>query len=231
MIIDPDNYNYVQDVYQSPYCKAVIIALKFIYNGITHYSQGTGFMVGDKVILTAGHVIWHTTFNIQPTEIRIYLRYSETKTDSTALFNDSGYYHPKSWVLSSNFARDEENYNYDWCYLTAWESIGYTYTGFFGIGTTTNDISEPTMYVTGYPNVAGRRYYQYWSSGSLDSISDYRVQHTCSTEGGHSGAPIYSNNYVVWSIHTSHGTSMNYGVRITRTLYDLIINKRAETET
>jgi V8-like Glu-specific endopeptidase len=116
------------------------------------------------------------------------------------------------------------------------EDIGNIYTGWYGIGTSGEAITNREIYVTGYPDKAGKQYHQYKSSGILNSDSDYTVVHTCSTQGGHSGAPLYSSSYVVWAIHNlgpAEGVTPteNYGVRITSSLYRLLINKKEETDT
>lgn len=65
------------------------------------------------------------------------------------------------------------------------------------------------------------------SSGHLDSTSTYRVRHTCSTQGGHSGAPLYSSSFVICGIHTSgtNDNTYNHGTRLTSELYTLLVNK------
>lgn len=234
-ILPDQSYSLVSNVNTSPYSKTVLIYLKFQKDdGSFVYSVGTGFMVGNKVLLTAGHVIWHTTLQRNPYEIRVILKYSADHTYVTELSSVSTYYHPQSWVFSANFIDNDAgtvDYNYDWCYLTMFADIGKTYTGWYGIGTTTGSITDKEIYVTGYPNVSGKRFNQYESSGVLNSTSSYRVSHTCSTEGGHSGSPLFSENYVVWGIHTaSGGSSYNTGVRITKSLYTLLVNKKAETD-
>lgn len=226
-------YEYVSNVNASPYSKTVLIYLYFEQDdGSIIRSSGTGFMIGDKVILTAGHVIWHTQLRRSPKEIRVFLKFDKSKTSLSQMDSETNYYHPKSWVYSSNFATTTGNldYNYDWCYLTMFSSIGKTYTGWYGIATTAGSITDKVINVTGYPDQNGEQFHQYKSNGILNSTSDYRVSHTCSTKGGHSGAPLYSNGYVVWAIHTaSGGTTYNTGVRITPTLYKLLTNKIEST--
>lgn len=227
--IDGSELNEVTNVNASPYCKTVLILAIFKKeDGSMIYSPGTGAMVGNKVLLTAGHVVYHTNYKINPVEIRVLLRYSNEKNSATDLANETDYYHPERWVFSANY-RPEIDTNYDWCYLTMFDDIGKTYTGWFGIGTTSGDIVGDSINVTGYPNVSGKRFRQFASSGIMDSTSEYRVRHTCSTYGGHSGAPLYSSSYVIWAVHTSGGNSYNYGVRLTSTLYNLLVNRINET--
>ncbi len=227
-------YSKVENVNAMPYCKTVLIYITFERSdGTLTSSVGTGFMVGNKVLVTAGHVIWHTTLKTGPKEIRVILRYDEDHTSKDELAEVETYFHPYSWVFSSKYYSDPDNVdtNYDWCYMTMSADIGKTYTGWFGIGTTSGSITDKAIYVTGYPNVSGERFHQYESSGVLNSVSDYRISHTCSTNGGHSGSPLYSSSYVVWAIHTSERNSTtNGGVRITSTLYELLVNKKAATD-
>lgn len=235
-IIPNRPYEQVTNVNVVPYCKTVLIVLMFIYpDGSEHHTVGTGFMVGNKVLLTAGHVIRHTRYDKSADEIRVYLRYDISQDEAKDVYDSATtHYHPQSWVFSANYYDDSGNEDdrHDWCYMVMHEDIGNTYTGWYGIGTSGDAITNKAIYVTGYPDVDGKQYHQYKSNGVMNSYSEYEVTHTCSTEGGHSGAPLYSENYVAWGIHTAGGgIDYNWGVRITSSLYRLLVNKKEETDT
>ena len=225
----------VSNVYAQPYCKTVLVVVKFQKpNGQFEYCSGSGAMVGNKVLLTAAHVIYNVHYSpaLTPYEIRVFQRVNTTKNSEESMFNESGYFHPHSWVISSNYLPDV-NANYDWCYLTMWDDIRYTYTGYYGIATNSNSNDKRNVHINGYPAVAGKSYHQYTSSGVMRSESLYRVKHRCSMESGQSGAPLYNDSYVVWAINTHHApswdTGHNRGTRITQALYTLLINKINET--
>ena len=235
-LLPGSSLHFVDNVNVAPYCKTVIIAMKFQKaDGTFTYTTGSGAMVGNRVLLTAGHVIYHTNLHLEPYEIRVFIKSAVTVSDTDpypqkTMFDQPGYYHAQSWVFSANF-KPSGDPNYDWCYLTMFDNIGSTYTGWYGIGYSASNLSNISTSVNGYPDQNGKRYHQYTSSGSLDSTSAYRVRHTCSTLGGQSGAPLYSPSYVVWGIHT-HGTSdniYNHGTRLTNSLYTLLVNKINET--
>ncbi len=225
-------YSRVSDVTQTPYCKnTLIVCYRDLGNGVRSYSYGTGYMVGHRVMVTAGHCIWSEKYRSYPTQIRIFPRYDQYRSDPKTILNETDFYYAKVWVLSSNFAVAEGNPddNYDWCYLTLFSPIGKTITGTYGIAWKQGSIENKEIILSGYlhdekdhPNEI---FHQYESNGIMNSISGYRVRHNCSTRAGHSGSALSSVNYVSWGIHTAGATSYNEGVRFTSTLYNLIINK------
>ena len=229
-ILDDRPYLRVHNVTTGPYCKIVLIFMTFKTSSNTFiYTTGTGAMVGNKVLLTAGHVIYHTTQHLNPYEIRVFTNYDSAKNNKNELLNETGYYHPKSWVFSANFkSTGTIDYNYDWCYLEMWDPIGSD-TGYFGI-TAPGTVNNLFIKVSGYPDYDAERFHQFRSYGYLDSTSQFRVKHTCSTRGGHSGAPLFDVSSIIEAIHTSnYDSTHNGGVVITSTLYNLLINKINET--
>ncbi len=193
-------------------------------NGTSSY--GTGFMISKYVMLTCAHIIYGD--NVE--EIRIY-PFNNEKIES---LDNETYYHPKSWVFSSNYVTGVNTGNsdlkakYDWCYLTLHEPLGEE-TGYYSFAPISDNTYNINVSVTGYPGnnttiEKFQRFGQYESNGTLSVLNDYRVTHSCSTLAGQSGSPVYVPGNIVVAIHTGEGTN-NYGVRITATLYNLLINK------
>lgn len=230
-IISGSPFTRVTNVKAAPYCKNTLILCRWdLENGESSYAIGTGFMVGQKVMVTAGHVIWDNEYQSYPTEIKIFFRYDKATTNVRSLFTETGYYHPKSWVLSANYVKANPNIDFDWCYLTLFEPLGKTTTGTYGMSSLTVP-KDKEIILSGYPceytTHPEELFHQYKSSGVMNKINDYAVNHTCSTRQGQSGSALSSVNYVAWGIHTAgiNGKNLNRGVRFAPYLYELIINK------
>ena len=232
---DPDNvisgspYSRVTDVKARPYCMNTLILCRWDHEGEgSVYATATGFMVGQKVMVTAGHVFWDPSEGGYPTEVRIFVRYDKSG-NYYSLNNETDYYHPKAWVLSANFTTSTPNKEYDWCYVTLFTPVGKTITGYYGMSS--YDVPKnKEIILSGYPadykNYSYEMFHQYKSSGLMNKYTDYTVTHTCSTREGHSGSALSSVNYVAWGIHTAGiNPKLNGGVRFAPYLYKLIVNK------
>lgn len=130
-IITGSPWNRVTNVRDLPYCKNTLILGCWKTDAGMYYTISTGFMVGQKVMVTAGHVFWDEEKKMYPHEIRIFTRFDKNMTNFRQILDETDYYHPQKWVLSSNFvttsgASDKE---YDWCYVTLFTAIGKTITG------------------------------------------------------------------------------------------------------
>jgi len=197
----------------SPYCKILCLNLGRDTNGdgkSDSWALGTGFMVYDNLMLTAGHCMYNSTGNVK--EMRIYVKQSGSSLNST-------YYYPASWVMSQAFIDNPNDPNYDWCVVKLQNNLG-SQIGWFGYGTTS---SSKSVTVSGYPDNTAHRFYQYAASGTMTVSNDFRVSHNCDTEGGESGAPIFDSDHIAWGIHTHGGNS---GVRINSYLFNLIESQK-----
>lgn len=229
-IISGSPFTRVTNVNEAPYCKNTIILCRWdLDDGSSSYAIGTGFMVGQKVMVTAGHLIWDKEYQSYPTEIRIFTRYDKGTSNYRSLLTETGYYHPQKWVLSSNYVKAKPNTDFDWCYITLFTAVGKN-TGTYGMSSYEVPKNKEII-LSGYPceytTHPEELYHQYKSSGVMNKINEYTVKHTCSTRRGQSGSALSSVNYVAWGIHTAgiDGTNYNGGVRFAPYLYELIINK------
>ncbi len=200
------------DATAEPYCKVtyLYIGRDNNHDGIVEsWAGGTGFMVHDDIMLTAGHCMYNKD-NGNVEEMRIYEMQNSSKRNSK-------YYYPLKWVMSDKYV-DRCDSNYDWCVVVLQNRIGKRI-GWFGYGIA---LKSKNITVSGYPDYKAYQYYQYKDSGKLSIDSKYTFSHTCSTRGGESGAPAYDSNNIVWGIHTSGGEKANYGCLITSALFDVI---------
>lgn len=177
------------------------------------WAVGTGFMIGEKTLVTAGHCFWNSSKGGWVIECRIH-PFQNADTINTA------YYYPSTWVCSTAYTSSEDN-NYDWCVANLFSSIG-TQTGYFGFGTGGNmDAGSYTL--SGYSG--DYLYHQYYSSGSIQSANTYTCNFKINAVGGQSGAPLFDGT-IAWAIVVGGKSTIlgkyNYGCRITRELFDIM---------
>ncbi len=201
----------------SPYSKVIMSRNGFDTdsNGtIDYWTIGSGFMVKSKVLLTACHTIYHSSKNVWATEYRVYINQFGSSIGST-------YYLPQEWTYSPNYINNKDS-NYDWCVVKMQNSIGST-TGYFTYEVPSSIIlKDSTITVSGYPDVLGYQYYQYYDAGTVKSTTTSRFAYDASTLGGQSGGPVYNSSKVVWGIHTTGGSTTNSGVRLNSTITSAI---------
>lgn len=208
----------VPDVTKSPYSKVVLLRIGFDTNNngqIDQWSTGTGFMVKNKVLLTACHTIWHTTYKVNAKEFRVCPKYNSSAEPSS-------YYYPSQWTYPVEYTTAADNTKYDWCVVQMQSNVGQQ-TGYFGYRTASNypSVAEKLLTVSGYPS--SHKFYQYYDTGNLYSVSSGLVKYRISTEGGQSGGPVFDEDNFVWAIHTGSGVpNYNVGVEISSTIISVI---------
>ena len=212
IIGDDDQKKVNPNVY--PYCAVLALMLGQDTNGdgvVDSWGLGTGFLEGNDVMVTAGHCFWGGTTNGWVEECRIYVRQNSSTYGNI-------YYYPASWVCSTAYTSNR-NINYDWCAVRLQDNLGAA-NGWFGKGVSSGSLKGTEVTISGYPAATSSKVgYQYTSSGTITSSTDYRVGYSIDTEGGNSGSPVYDSNGIVWAIHTHGGNS---GTRISSGLYQIL---------
>lgn len=173
---------------------------------------GTGFMIAPNIMLTAGHCMYSQELQQNVSQMRVYYLQNDTVISSQ-------YTLPAGWIVPDEYKAGNDNY--DWCIVFLQQHIGNTI-GYFDYAVTPNSVSS--VFVSGYPSE--NDVYQYSSYGALSYYNAYQFYHTCSTLGGHSGAPIFGGTGIVYGIHT-YGSNLanpvhNWGNRITQELFNTI---------
>ena len=213
-IIGYDTRSKVSNPLAFPYYATVQI-ITFFSNETK--KQGTGFMISEDVLLTAGHCITSSDPNATVTSMMVYAGKSgNSYTVSSSVdtfYTDTKYEGPTSG-------------DYDWDYgiVVLDEAIGNT-TGWLGLHYgSSSDLKSGTIFVTGYPleTLDDDAYpTMYISSGSVSRVRTYRFTHDADTSEGQSGSPVYKYiedyGYVAVGIHVAGG---NTARRITETLYN-----------
>ena len=208
---------------QFPYCAVLALRLGRDTNGdgvSDTWYLGTGYLEGHDTMATAGHNFWTGSDWIN--ECRVYVRQNSSTYGNT-------YYYPASWICSTAYtSNSSDSYNYDWCVVTLQNNLGGS-NGWFGKGTSSGSLVGKYVYIAGYPaETASKVGKQYVDSGYITYSDDYRIGYSIDTEGGNSGSPVYDSDYISWGIHTSGGTTSNYGVRFTSALYEILQNNYLE---
>lgn len=201
----------------SPYKSILCLRMGFDLNDdgvIDTWTVGTGAMVYSDVLLTCAHNMYWYDQGKAAKEMRIYVQQNSESFGET-------YYYPQSWKLPPEYI-NSKNIDYDWCVVKTQDPIG-NITSWFGYGTSAS-ITGKYISVSGYPDIEGKRYFQYQGSGAMKSISDYRFEHNVDTEGGQSGAPVYDPDRIIWGVHAygAGSSGLNSGCLITSRVYATI---------
>ena len=214
-------------VYQSPSSGTMLLLLGIDTDndgGTDYYGRATGFMVSPKVMATAGHCVkGYPSSTEEIVEVRVYPFYHGSPRPDK--LNDAYFIYPSTWIYSTQYSPGNA---YDWCIVTLQQSIPNAY---MYPCTYTRNIEKSYVSVTAYPVLNNNEddCYQRRSAGSIVSVQDRVVGHTCNTDVGSSGAPIsvrdiaYPNICV--AIHIGDLYVINLGVRITEDLFNYICDR------
>ena len=192
------------------------------YNGKQHC---TGWMISKNTLITAGHCLynhkaksWYNTskFAFYPGRNAGTSPYGSAK--ATKVWTDTSY------ITSGNQKQD-------WGIIKLNKNIGNT-TGWFGLKWQSASYNGTKVTVRGYPS--DKKAGQLWTmSGKITSSKANNLCYSIDTYGGQSGSPIYLSNNQVIGIHTNGTVSKrttpcagkyNQGVRITKSLYNIIMD-------
>lgn len=208
-IIGENNFDVIVDPQISPYSAIAKLTIVFSCGCVV---EGTGFMVSQNCMLTAGHCLIcdedgngvssiNACFGLQPD--------GDTLIDVTVTPNNAIIYR------NPNYTGSQENYDYG--YVVFNDNIG-NQTGWFCIASRSNStLNGMNINVTGY-----RGGVMYDCEGQIKAVTNKRVKYDADTHDGQSGGPVYcidpTYGAMAVAIHTN-GTDLlnwrNSGWRIT----------------
>jgi glutamyl endopeptidase len=205
-VIGPDDRSRIDDPDKNPY--RWICALHIHCKDGANF-LGTGFLIGERTVITAGHCVyialhegWAESIDVIPALNGTGEPYGELQS--------STFHAPDGWV-------SEADTNVDYGAIVLDDSIGKR-TGYFGFGALSDD--EITTYeatISGYPADLDRGTKQYSHSRNINEVTPRRLFYEIDTFGGDSGAPVFvdmNGKKVVVGIHTTGSSRTNSGTRI-----------------
>ena len=232
VVIGYDDRKVITDTTVFPY--SAIAHMKMSYEcGCSDY-VGTGFMISDNTMLTAGHCVICSEHRAKLKSLTCKFGYSYS--DGDYLVQTNGwkdlYYDPD--YLAGKYAGDTRGFDYDYGIVVFSQKIG-SITGHFGIKAFSDDEFEgkdfnvggyrydrdPLMMDSGRVTVNPSFYYYDSYYNRVDFTDSNLLTYTADTVAGNSGGPLFDEDNYIAGIHVA-GAQDSYNVarRITPQLMD-----------
>jgi V8-like Glu-specific endopeptidase len=204
------------------------------------FAVGSGSMVDQEHVLTAGHVVYDSQHGGWASNIEIV----PEMAGSNEPFGDAWMTYERTYDTWINYDNANPGQTgpgaMDIGLLTLDRNIGYN-TGWmpFGYNDDNNTFASGTILNTaGYPAAGGYDgQYMYWSGGAIAGLSDdgsviQYQQSNITTYGGQSGSPVWayypdSGTRIIYGVHvggTGQDDSLNIATRITGQIFNDFVN-------
>jgi glutamyl endopeptidase len=190
---------------------------------------GTGWLVGPRLLLTAGHCVYMA-------DEGGWVRQIEVIPGRDATNRPYGSAVATAFRSVTGWTRDE-NSEYDYAAILLPEDKRFgDQLGWFGYSASSDEhLNNLTVNLSGYPGDGGKtgvQGTQWFHSRALTGNTARQVTYDIDTVGGQSGAPVWElqqngGRYGV-AIHTYGTSSHNGGTRITREVFDNIVRWAGE---
>lgn len=196
-------------------------------DGIYDFS-GTGAMIGPNDVLTAGHMLWNSTYGMAK-----QIWFTPALNGDVAPFGTAT---AKSWYVPESYINSKGSLNYDVGVINLTSNVGNS-TGWLSVkSTTATQVDGTTVAMAGYPADLGNFKRMYLSSDNVDFTSENTMLYNGKMDsyGGMSGSPLFWTNngeYSVIGVHTFQALYVSYngGTIINSTLYNLIKGWSSDT--
>lgn len=183
--------------------------------------RGTGFFIGSRVLLTAGHCLLNR--RVAPndgewqkaTEIQVYPGW-QPQLPAVPMCNAEDFRITRKWDSDARTAADDYG-------LILLPKDAPTPSSWLGVRPLPgHQLVAQKGYVVGYPDDFQNEN-MYAGRGFLGAPSNALLPHAIDTKPGQSGAPIFieaENSVIAVGIHTRGGSTSNWGVHITTQVLD-----------
>lgn len=195
----------------------------------TQKAIGTGWFVGPKTIITAGHCVlddfilggWASEITVYPGRYGMAFPYPQSNNFRKPIIANR-FETVQGWM-------NGRNPNYDYAVIHLDEPVGNE-TGWFSIAVKSDEeLQDALVNVSGYPGDLQNGIYQYLDTNLIQSVTALRFFYSLDTYGGQSGAPAYlktdDDQLQVIGIHTygvGGSFAFNSATRITPDVFNTI---------
>jgi V8-like Glu-specific endopeptidase len=213
-VIGKDDRKRQKDTKRYPNRCICYLSIKFPKASIA----ATGFLVSKRTVITNGHCVYRKKYGGWATSIKAYPGRDGDKKPFGEYYG-SKLYTTKGW-------KDKGWASYDYAAIILTKNPGV---GWFGFGYYKwSKLKNLNANTTGYPSDKKPPRTQWWNSNELSKVFPRSFRYKLDTFKGQSGSPVWwykakKNWRSVVGIHKGdYSTKYNYGIRISRKIFDRI---------
>ena len=228
VIIGKDDRKVVKDTTKYPYSAIAHIYMAFECG---HSGFGTGFMISDNTMLTAGHCVICSQCKKKIAYISCQFGYTPINRQYLVRIDGCKDYYFNRNFINGTYSGSLKEEDYDYAYVVFSRDIG-SITGHFGLKAFSDSaIKGKDFKVGGYRSESDPLYmasgkvtpgYSYKQGSKTIRSNDKNIlSYKTDTTPGNSGAPVFDKDYNVAGIHVaSVKGSLNIARRITKGILD-----------
>lgn len=209
IIVGQDDRYEITNVNQYPYRTMTFLRVEYPDG---YSAVGSGVMVGNRTVLTAGHVVnsashgWADEITVYPGGIN--LRYDQTVTSDVAC--------PTQWASTHAV-----EYDYGIINLEETMSVGYLNLS----ALSDSQLAWKNIDIYGFPGDVMQQGTMWGAQGSVLSVESLVFLHDADTMGGSSGSPVLDENNTVIGVHSGgDNADHNRALRVTNTVIAYVNN-------
>jgi len=212
VVLGDDDRTVVPDPAELPWRH--ICALRIVSQSGKEY-VGTGWFIGPKTVMTAGHCVYLHDDGGWPKSIKVI----------PAL---NGNVEPYGESVATRFRATEgwttkQDTNFDYGAILIDQPVGRDAGWFSFAALDDGDLETNDANIAGYPYDLDHATRQYFHARRISSLSPQKLFYEIDTFGGQSGSPIWFNldsgQRIAVGVHTTGSSTSNSGTRITQDIY------------